>query len=120
MAATSGDENAGDRGAEDAYQALRRNYVAGRISLAEFEERVEALYSRYAPEEDRLPVPTEEVRAVEHPRRAVPVKYLPVALVVAVIVLIGASGAFHVLPFVPVWPILFWLFFAARRAPGRR
>ncbi len=106
------------------FQRLRQGFVEGRITLPEFEEQVEKLYSarslapRPGPGEgvwvhDASPARPATSRAVEVPAQA-----LAYILVMAMLVGIWAmTGMGH---FWPIWPAMGWGIGIARKGLGAR
>lgn len=104
-----------DASAQAAYQRLRQQYVEGRLTLAEFDERVESLYTSWHPQ-DGVPAPT--------PRRASPVsprtRTWPAmartpeqrahlrSYVLVMALLLGIWAFTGMGYFWPIWPMMGW------------
>lgn len=100
------DLRASDKDRERTVAVLRKGFAAGRISLAEFEERTERVYrSLTLPELEQL------VRDIPQPRPRFPhVRVNPqvgayILVMVLLIAIWAASGAGY---FWPMWPMLGW------------
>jgi hypothetical protein len=111
---------ASDAERERVVEALRGHATAGRLSVAELEERSASAYgartlAELAPLLADLPEPSPLRRSPRSPARPRAVRQL--ALVAVMLIAIWAATGFGY--FWPLWPILGMFWFGGRRALGR-
>lgn len=104
-----------DASAHAAYQRLRRQYVEGRLTLAEFDERVEILYASWQPK-DGVPASAPPGTAPTSPRRwAWPATARTLeqrahlrSYVLVMALLLGIWAVTGMGYFWPIWPMMGW------------
>ena len=88
------------------YRRLRRDYIEGRIALADFEAEVERVYASAGVPEQAVQPAASATRSTAHPRHSWREQVAPYAMVMAMLVGIWAVTGMGY--FWPIWPMMGW------------
>ncbi len=88
------------------YHRLRRDYIEGRIALADFEAEVERVYASAGVPEQAVQSMNSAARSIAHPRHSRRERVVAYAMVMAMLVGIWAATGMGY--FWPIWPMIGW------------
>ncbi len=88
------------------YRRLRRDYIEGRMTLADFEAEVERVYASAGVPEQAVQPTNSAARSIALPRHSRREQVVPYAMVMAM--LIGIWAVTGMGYFWPIWPMMGW------------